>query len=156
MRLRSLIPALVLCGGVLLTAPAARAVVITLTPSATTVTVGELFTVGVDISGLGDGVAPSLGTYDLTLGYAAGAMTALDATFGNQLDADPLALFPAVQIPLLGVPGVANAAGNSFGSELGLNAFQLSAFRLVTFEFRADAAAAPNTPIVDVVCQPLR
>jgi len=62
---------------------AANASTVTLVPSESTVAVGDTVSVDLNVSGLGADVAPSLGTYDITIDFPA------NFTFDNVVFGDP-------------------------------------------------------------------
>ena len=77
----------ILAAALALGAATAEAITLSLNPSSTNPSVGSTLMVDVDISGLGSGTAPSLGAYDLDIGFDTGVLSLLGApVFGNQLD----------------------------------------------------------------------
>lgn len=111
----------------------ASAITIAFTPSSQSVSVGSATTVDLIVSGLGDSIAPSLGTFDLDIGFDGSVLDFSGATFGNQLDLFGLGDSNAV------TSGVAtvNLFELSFESVADLNNFQADSFVLATLSFNA-------------------
>jgi hypothetical protein len=111
----------------------ASAITIGFNPSSQSVSVGSTTTVDLIISGLGDGVAPSLGTFDLDIGFDPSILDFSGATFGNQLDLFGLGDINAV------TPGVGtvNLFELSLESATDLDSLQLGDFTLATLSFTA-------------------
>lgn len=142
----------------------AQAGTISVVPDGQSVNLGESVDIGIQVSGLGSGGAPSLSAFSFDLTYDLAILNLVSVTFG-----DPL-LTPTNQLELSAVPsisgfipGVGNAV-NVFQISLDpasvLNDEQADAFRLVTIRFQtvqagvsalgfanlslADAADIPN------------
>jgi len=119
----------------------ARAISLTLVPSAPVVTVGETVDVAVQISGLGDGAPPSLSTFDVEMNFDP-AILALNAiSYGDPLLGD--------QLDLLGIGSVTSTtvgSGLVGFSEISLDSpdildlFQAGEFTLATATFVAAAS----------------
>lgn len=111
----------------------ASAAIIGFNPSSQSVNVGSTTTVDLIISGLGDGAAPSLGTFDLDIGFDSSILTFNGATFGNQLDLFGLGDINSV------TPGVGtiNLFELSLESAADLDSLQAGAFTLATLSFTA-------------------
>lgn len=111
----------------------ASAAIIGFNPSSQSVNVGSTTTVDLIISGLGDGAAPSLGTFDVDIGFDSSILTFNGATFGNQLDLFGLGDINSV------TPGVSsiNLFELSFESVADLDSLQAGAFTLATLSFTA-------------------
>lgn len=109
-----------------------RAISLAFLPAALNVNVGDPFTVDVVVSGLGNGVAPSLGSYDLDVSFDSSQLAFDSLTFGSELGgpADSLQSFGAVA-------GVVDLAEVSFLSPAELDALQPDAFTLATLHFTA-------------------
>lgn len=124
---------------------AAQAATLSVLPSATTVSAGESVDVAVVVSGLGDGAAPSLGAYDLVLGYD-GLLLGFDTgsfgdpDLGNQLDLSGLGSFQLLNDGMSGV----RAVELSFDAEADLDALQADSFTLFTLTFVADGGAGTS------------
>jgi hypothetical protein len=115
-----------------LAASHASAATITITPSTPSVAVGGQVSVDLTVSGLGDGAAPSLGTYDLDLLFDGGLLGVSSVTFGNQLDLFGLG---GLQITDNSVLGTLNIFELSLDTVDDLNNLQFPSFRLATITF---------------------
>jgi hypothetical protein len=125
--------------GALLTGVWAQAVTLNLSPSSSSVNLGDLVQVELRISGLGAATAPSLGAYDFTLAFnpavlGFGAFTFGDPVLGNQLD---LAGFGTVSGFDSGTPGQLSAFEISLDLAADLDALQAASFALGTVSFNA-------------------
>lgn len=116
----------------------ASAITIEFSPSSQTVNVGSSTSVDLVISGLGDGAAPSLGTFDLDVGFDSSVLSFSGATFGDQLDLFGLGSFQDV---IAGV-GTVNLFELSFDFVDDLDAFQQQSFVLATLSFDALAGGS--------------
>lgn len=105
-----------------------------LVPSATTVNSGDTISVDVTIGGLGNGHAPSLGAFDLDVGFNPALLQATGITFGPYLG-DPLLLEALTDARLLA--GIIDIAEVSLLSDSELDLLQPSAFTLATLSFQA-------------------
>ena len=120
-------------------APAANAVTLSVVPESPAVNVGSTFSVDVMASGLVDGAAPSIGTYDLDLNYNSSVVSFTSATFGTGLDVLGLG---SIQQLDSGTPGKVNVFELSLDSEADLNQLQNDTFKLFTLTFNAAAAGS--------------
>lgn len=111
----------------------ASALTLGFNPSIQSVSVGSTTTVDLVISGLGNGVAPSLGTFDLDIGFNPSTLGFSGATFGNQLDLFGLG---DVQLVTPGV-GTVNLFELSLELPLDLESLQADTFTLATLSFNA-------------------
>ena len=68
---------------VLAVSGSANAALLTINPFNQTVTEGEVVTVDIAISGLGDGSAPSLGSYDFNLDFNPAVLSFSSVVFGD-------------------------------------------------------------------------
>jgi hypothetical protein len=120
-------------GAVLLLAPAApaRAILIELAPSNQTVAPGAGVSVDLNISGLGLGAAPSLGVWELDIGFDAAVLNPLSVTFGGGLD---VLGFGSIQSVTSGV-GTLNLFELSLDFAADLDLLQADAFTLATLNF---------------------
>lgn len=118
----------------------ASAIALEFTPSSQVVNVGDTATVDLVISGLGDGVAPSLGTFDLDVGFDSSILSFSGATFGDQLD---LFGFGGLRDVILGV-GSVNLFELSFDLVDDLNDLQLDSFVLATLSFSTLSAGSSS------------
>lgn len=130
--------ALALC-----TALPASAITIEVSPSSQSVDVGSPTTVELVISGLGDGTAPSLGTFDLDVGFDSSILSFTGATFGNQLDLFGLG---SLQDVIAGV-GTVNLFELSLDLADDLDTLQAGSFLLATLSFDALASGSSTLSI---------
>lgn len=119
-----------------------QATTIDLTPSTSTLTLGEQFNLQTQIHGLNDFSAPALGAYDLNLSYDASklqldAILWGDASLGNQLD---LMGFGSLQDMTESSSGNLNIFELSFDDADYLDAFQAGSFTLFELVFTSIAA----------------
>jgi len=126
--------------GVLQLLPAAT---ITVTPSTQSVDLGNQAVVSLDISGLGSGVAPSVGAFDIDLSFDSSILALNSIVFGDPLLGDQLDLFGLGSI--LGASfggGTVNVFEISLDFADDLNLLQADAFTLATFTFDTLAAGS--------------
>lgn len=109
----------------------AGATTITVSPSTQTIAIGSPFSVDLYISGLGSGGPPSLGTFDLSLGFDSAILAFASASFGSQLDILGLG---SLQFATPG-SGTVNLFELSLDSIDDLNNLQLDSFALATLTF---------------------
>ena len=100
-------------------------------PPSQSVSLGTPVTVGLQISGLGDLVPPSLGTFDLDVSFDPTILSFSGATYGTGLDVLGLG---SLQITTPGV-GTVNLFELSFDSVDDLNTLQPGTFTLATLTF---------------------
>lgn len=122
---------LVLVG--MLAASALHGASILVTPATQNTTSGAQFVVDLQISGLGNGTAPSVGTFDLDLGFDPLLLSFVDATYGTGLDVLGLG---SLQFTTPGT-GTVNLFELSFDSASDLNTLQPASFMLATLTFEA-------------------
>jgi hypothetical protein len=120
----------------------AQAITLEFVPSSATIGVGDSLGVALQISGLGDFTAPSLGTFDVTVTFdptvlAFATVTYGDPALGDQLD---LAGLGSLTTTMLGV-GSVNLLEVSVDSASDLDALQAGAFTLATLTFTGQAGA---------------
>ena len=115
----------------------AYAIAIEVAPQTQDVLLGSSANVDINISGLGDGVAPSVGDFDLNLVFDPGVLSFNNVTFGDQLDIFGMGSITGVDSSVL---GVVRAFEVSLDSISDLNNLQLPAFTLATFSFNTIAA----------------
>lgn len=96
---------------------------------------GATVDVPIWVSGLSDGSAPSLGAYDLDIGFDIQFLDYASVRFSNQLDVYQSGLNPAAVEPVESVPGLLNLYELSLDSVNDLNAFQANSFTLATLTF---------------------
>ncbi len=132
-------------GGALLLVAAAPSGAITIgfDPSDQSVTVGSAVNVGVVVSGLGAGAAPSLSTFDLDATFDNSILPFLSFTFGEPSLGDQLDLASLGSITdVTAGAGVVNVFELSFDSPADLDALQSGNFTLGTLHFSAQSAGA--------------
>jgi hypothetical protein len=126
--------------GVLRILPAAT---ITVTPSSQSVNLGDQAVVSLDISGLGSGVAPSVGAFDIDLSFDSSILALSSVVFGDPILGDQLDLFALGSI-LGATPGAGTV--NLFEISLDfaddLNLLQADAFTMATLTFNTLAAGS--------------
>jgi hypothetical protein len=116
----------------------AEAVTITLTTfGASNVTVGSAVTVKLSVSGLGNGVAPSLGSFDVDIAFDPTLISFSDVSFASpsQLALDAGSLQDSGVIPIGANESRVDVSETSLDTPETLNDSQLDAFLLATLEF---------------------
>jgi len=123
-----------------------------LQPGTSGVALGSSVQFAVTITGLGDGSAPSLASYDVQLAFDPAVLSFASLAFGDPLLGDQLDLLGLGSTTLVdtATAGVIGAFELSFDDENTLNTLQSSAFTLLHVTFDAIAAAL-NTPIEIVI-----
>lgn len=118
-----------------------EAITLSINPPSQTVSAGGTTEFDVVISGLGDGAAPSLGTYDLNVIFDPSILGFSTATFGAGLDVLGLGSFQSA------TPGVGtvNLFELSFDTVDDLNTLQADTFTLATLSF--NTLAVGTSPI---------
>ncbi len=124
-------------GAGLLGALRADAASITLSPATPAPPSGSTFSLDVVVSGLGAGVAPSLGAFDLVVAYDPVQLTFSGATFGTLLGASGIT-------DLVQSAGSVNLAQVSLLLPAELDALQPASFTVATLQF----VALSETPSV--------
>jgi hypothetical protein len=119
----------------------AQAISIDVVPSTQTVDLGDVVSVALTISGLGDLTAPSLGTFDLDLSFDTGILGFVGATFGDPTLGDQLDLFGLGSLTAAtpGAGGV-NLFQLSLDTIEDLDTLQAGAFTLATLTFNTVGA----------------
>ena len=115
--------------------PRAEAIQLSLVPSSATASIGELVAVDAIVSGLGSGLPPSVGAFDLDVAFAPEVFEPVGITFGPFLG-DPL-LFEAFTSFDFGTPAIVDFAEVSLLAAADLDALQPSTFSLATLMFIA-------------------
>jgi hypothetical protein len=113
----------------------AHAATVTLVPSESTVSVGDTVSVDLNISGLGANVAPSLGTYDITVDFPS------NFTFDNVVFGDPILgdeLGPGAITEAIPGSSDVELIEVSLDSVAALNSGQPAAFTLADLTFTAN------------------
>lgn len=121
----------------LLASLSSQAISLDIVPGTTSVTLGTPVAFELRISGLGDGVAPSLAAYDLTLGFdpiilGFGSFSFGDPGLGDQLDLSGLGTASGIDGSVAGELSVFEI---SFDSSADLNSLQAPSFTLGTISF---------------------
>lgn len=111
--------------------PAASAIMVSFNPAGQVVKEGSSTTVDLVISGLGDGLAPSLSTFDLDISFDSAILGFQGASFGDQLDLFGLG---SIQSVTPGA-GMVNLFELSFDLAEDLDDLQLPSFVLATLSF---------------------
>lgn len=126
----------------------ARAALIELVPASTTVSLGEQFDLALTISGLGDGVAPSVGTYDVDVSFDPSVLQPLSVAIGDPVLGDQLDLFGLGSIlSVTPSAGMLNLFELSLDLPTDLDDLQAPAFTLATLTFQAiDLGVSSVTP----------
>lgn len=98
---------------------------------------GDSVDIGIVISGLDSGLAPSLSTYDLDLNFDQGQLSFANAVFGDSVLGNQLDLFNFGTNSAAGLsrPGVLNLFELSSDSPADLNNLQADNFTLATLTF---------------------
>ena len=123
----------------LLVSGTSQAITVSFDPTAQTVATGSFVSVKLGISGLGNGAAPSLGTFDLNIGYNPSLLSFTSVIFGDPVLGDQLDLFSLGSLTSSDntTPGTVNVFELSFDSVADLNTLQAANFTLATFTFSA-------------------
>ena len=122
-------------------APSSEAITIGFDPLSQSVSIGSPANVALEISGLGDNVPPSLGTYDVDIAYDSAILTLGTVTFGNQLDLFGLG---SIQLVTPGV-GTVNIFELSLDLPDDLNSLQADSFALAYLSL--DTLALGTSPL---------
>ncbi len=145
-----------LFGTVLLTvmltvAAEGRAVVLSLESSRFTVNPGDSVTLDLTVSGLGNLTAPSLGAFDIDIGYDPAKLSFTGYTLGNWLgnvsQSEALDASKGDSTP----PGVINLAEVSLLTANELDALQPDSFVLATLDFTVTAGLAAGQSTVGIL-----
>ena len=111
----------------------AQAITIQFVPADQTVNLGDLASVDILLSGLGEGVAPSLGSFDLDVTFDPTILVPVSVTFGPFLG-DPLDPLETLTAYLF-APGLVDLAEVSLLFDFELDALQPNGFPLATLFF---------------------
>jgi hypothetical protein len=124
----------------------ANAITLTLSPASQTATAGQALPVFVDlgIADLGNGLAPSLGIFDLRVSFNPTVLRFVGATYGTGLDLG----FGSVQIPATAAGGEVSLFEVALASALDLDASQSGAFVLAQLSFSAIGAGVSALDIL--------
>lgn len=110
----------------------AQAIVITVTPQQPTASLGEVVTVDVMISELGNAVAPSVGAFDIDFDFNSNVLSFVNIAFGDQLD---LLNLGSLQSHDAVTPGKINFSELSFDDFATLDNMQQRSFMLASITF---------------------
>jgi len=138
MKKKSLLLGLVTGIALLLQSLSAQAISLGFEPVDQDVFLGDMVSVDLVVSGLGDGVADSLSTFDLYVNFDATILSFNSAVFGDSLLGDQLdlwALGSLYSASSTSGTGSVNLYELSFDSADDLNNFQAPAFTLATITF---------------------
>jgi len=126
----------------------ASAITLSISPGSQTIGISDTVDIAVVISGLGDFMADSLGTYDLNISYDSTVLTFQSATFGDSTLGDQLDLFGLGSITA-DIPGsdVVEVYEVSLDSPSDLDSLQPGTFELVTLSFSANAVGVSSIDI---------
>ncbi|NND59131.1 MAG: hypothetical protein HKN49_02575 [Gammaproteobacteria bacterium] len=144
-----------LCAALLLIlASPSWGIVLTLEPAAQVSATGGTVFLDLTVSGLAAGAAPSLGAYDIDLGYDSGVLTLMDIVFGTGLN-DPLDPDTPLFQSASAVPGSINLAEVSLlvdavGDPAPLDAWQPGSFVIATLEFFVDILEPGSSTMVTI------
>ncbi len=114
---------------------------ITVLPSSQGIGIGNQASVSLNIAGLGNGIAPSVGTYDIDVAFDPAILSFNSAAFGTQLDILGLGDLQFVTPGL----GTVNLFELSLDSASDLNSLQAASFILATLTF--DTIGTGTSPI---------
>ncbi len=118
---------------------AANAITISFTPSYQSVVAGGMVDIGVEISELGSGVAPSLGVFDIDVSYDPGLLSFNSVSFGDSSMGDQLDVLGLGSITSYdtSISGSINLFELSLDTVSGLETLQADSFTLATMSFNA-------------------
>ena len=137
--MRKIFSLLVVLAMVIFLIPAgASALMLAFEPVSQEVPVGASADVALTLSGLGDGIAPSLSTFDLDILFNPAILTFDSVTFGDPILGDQLDVFGLGLNPTfagLMSPGVLNVFELSLDLQSDLDFFQADSFTLATLTF---------------------
>jgi hypothetical protein len=120
--------------------PLAHATLIGLQPSSLFATTGDSISLNLVVSGLGNFSSPSLGAFDISVGYDPLALSFTGYSLGNYLG--NINLFQAIDGSLGNGGSAVNVAEVSLLSAAGLDTLQPGAFTLATLNFNVTNLAA--------------
>ncbi len=137
----SMFSSMIVMALVIFVTPSSEAITIGVNPLSQVVSVGSPANVNLEISGLGNGVAPSLGTFDLNVNFNPAILGLSTVTFGNQLD---ILGFGSIQSVTTGT-GTVNLFELSFDDPVTLDTLQADSFVLASLTF--DTLAVGTSPL---------
>jgi hypothetical protein len=123
----------------LLVSGTSQAITVGFDPMAQTVPTASSVNVKLGISGLGNGIAPSLGTFDLDINYNPAVLSFTGASFGDPLLGDQLDLFGlgSISSSSNATPGIVNLFQLSLDSSTDMDTLQAANFTMATLTFSA-------------------
>lgn len=124
----------------------AAAVSLSLEPANSIVNPGDSVSLDLTISGLGSGMAPSLGDFDILIGFDPGALSFTGGSLGPFLG--DLALFDAIGDVLDLGGGLISADEVSFLPPADLDLLQTGSFALATLMFDVDVLSPGSTTTI--------
>jgi hypothetical protein len=129
---------------------AAYAITISLTPSSQTVVAGAMIDVGVEISELGIGEAPSLSVFDLGISYDPGLLSFNSASFGDSSLGDQLDVLGLGSVSSYNdsVSGLINLIELSLDTTSNLDTLQADSFTLATLNFNTTGIGNSHLGII--------
>lgn len=113
--------------------PLAHSALIEIQPGTTSANTGDLISLDLVISGLGNFVPDSLGAFDISVGFDATALSFIGYSLGGFLG--NIGLSEAIDASAGDVGGAVNIAEVSLLSAVGLDTLQPGAFTLATLNF---------------------
>jgi len=135
---RSLV-SLIVGSAIILLGVNAHAITLSFAPASTSVSIGDPVTVLLNVSGLGDKAAPSLGVFDVNVTFDPALLAFVDATFGDPMLGDQLDLgkFGSPTSATVSPANTLNLSETSFDSVSDLDTMQAGSFTLATLAFNA-------------------
>jgi hypothetical protein len=124
---------LVLLAVCLMQIPLAHSALIEIQPGTTSANTGDLISLDLVISGLGNFVPDSLGAFDISIGFDATALSFTGYSLGGYLG--NVGLSEAIDAGTGAMGGTVNVAEVSLLSAVGLDTLQPGAFTLATLNF---------------------
>ncbi len=125
----------------------AKAAILDIVPNNQSILLGDTVNIDLNISGLGDLSADSLGAFDLNINFDSSILSFNNAVYGNQLD---LFGFGTVNGSTPGM-GSVNLFELSFDSISDLNTLQVDSFTLVTLAFDTLTTGTSPLEIANVI-----
>ena len=126
----------------------ATAITLEFTPNSQTTTLNSQISVDLAISGLGAGTEPSLGAFDISLGFDSSVIAFDNAVFGDQLDLLGIGSINGTDITIF--PPEINLFEISLNSVEALNDLQADSFTLATVTFDAVGIGTSSLTFNDV------
>jgi hypothetical protein len=124
---------LVVLAACLMQIPLAHAALIQIQPGTTTASTGDVISLDLVISGLGNFFPDSLGAFDISVGFDAAALSYTGYSLGGELG--NIGLFQAIDASVGDLGGAVNVAEVSLLSAIVLDTQQPGTFTLATLNF---------------------